>query len=190
MGRFTGVLGLLTILGLAYLFSTNRRAIKLKMVIWGVLALVAIALVALAAGQLGMFRSRVPSDLGARDGKLKPPSNTENSVSSQAGLYPEHPMRTYAEVAPIKFSDDGAAALAKVRAIVESIHGLTIVRREPLYLHVESTSKWFKFVDDIEFLVDEKEKLIHVRAAARVGRKDFGVNRARVEAIRARFERE
>ena len=35
MGRFTGVLGLLTMLGLAYLFSTNRRAIKLKMVIWG-----------------------------------------------------------------------------------------------------------------------------------------------------------
>ena len=35
MGRYTGVLGLLTMLGLAYLFSTNRRAIKLKMVLWG-----------------------------------------------------------------------------------------------------------------------------------------------------------
>ena len=30
MGRWTGVLGVLTMLGLAYLFSTNRRAIKLK----------------------------------------------------------------------------------------------------------------------------------------------------------------
>jgi CNT family concentrative nucleoside transporter len=35
MGRFTGLLGLLTMLGLAYLFSTNRRAIKLKLVAWG-----------------------------------------------------------------------------------------------------------------------------------------------------------
>jgi concentrative nucleoside transporter, CNT family len=35
MGRFTGVLGLLTMLGLAYLFSTNRRAIKPKIVMWG-----------------------------------------------------------------------------------------------------------------------------------------------------------
>jgi CNT family concentrative nucleoside transporter len=35
MGRFTGVLGLLTMLGLAYVFSTNRRAIKLKMIVWG-----------------------------------------------------------------------------------------------------------------------------------------------------------
>jgi CNT family concentrative nucleoside transporter len=35
MGRYTGILGLLTMLGLAYLFSTNRRAIKLKTILWG-----------------------------------------------------------------------------------------------------------------------------------------------------------
>jgi concentrative nucleoside transporter, CNT family len=35
MGRFTGVLGLLAMLGLAYLFSTERKAIKLKTVLWG-----------------------------------------------------------------------------------------------------------------------------------------------------------
>src|SRR5229473_3344698 len=36
MGRFTGVLGLITMIGLAYLFSTDRKAIKLKAVLWGV----------------------------------------------------------------------------------------------------------------------------------------------------------
>src|ERR1700746_3014606 len=35
MGRFTGILGLLTMLGLAYAFSTNRRAIRIKTVAWG-----------------------------------------------------------------------------------------------------------------------------------------------------------
>ncbi|MGA8762600.1 MAG: NupC/NupG family nucleoside CNT transporter [Candidatus Sulfotelmatobacter sp.] len=35
MGRFTGILGLLTMLGLAYAFSTNRRAIRLKTIAWG-----------------------------------------------------------------------------------------------------------------------------------------------------------
>ncbi len=35
MGRFTGVLGILTILGLAYLFSTNRKSIRAKTVAWG-----------------------------------------------------------------------------------------------------------------------------------------------------------
>jgi CNT family concentrative nucleoside transporter len=35
MGRFTGILGLLTMLALAYAFSTDRRAIRLKTVAWG-----------------------------------------------------------------------------------------------------------------------------------------------------------
>lgn len=35
MGRFTGILGLLSMLGLAYIFSTNRRAIRVKTVAWG-----------------------------------------------------------------------------------------------------------------------------------------------------------
>jgi CNT family concentrative nucleoside transporter len=35
VGRFTGVLGLATMLALAYAFSTDRRAIRLKTVLWG-----------------------------------------------------------------------------------------------------------------------------------------------------------
>jgi CNT family concentrative nucleoside transporter len=35
MGRFTGILGLLTMLSLAYIFSTDRRAIRGKTVAWG-----------------------------------------------------------------------------------------------------------------------------------------------------------
>lgn len=35
MAHFTGILGLLTMLGLAFAFSTNRRAISLKTVLWG-----------------------------------------------------------------------------------------------------------------------------------------------------------
>jgi concentrative nucleoside transporter, CNT family len=35
LGRFTGLLGLLVFLGLAYAFSTNRRAIRWRTVAWG-----------------------------------------------------------------------------------------------------------------------------------------------------------
>jgi concentrative nucleoside transporter, CNT family len=35
MGRFTGILGILTMLTIAYALSTNRRAIRLKTVAWG-----------------------------------------------------------------------------------------------------------------------------------------------------------
>src|SRR5271157_499967 len=35
MGRFAGVLGMLVLVGLAYLFSTARKAIQLKTILWG-----------------------------------------------------------------------------------------------------------------------------------------------------------
>jgi len=35
MHRFVGILGMVTMITLAYLFSTNRRAIRLKTVGWG-----------------------------------------------------------------------------------------------------------------------------------------------------------
>jgi uncharacterized protein (DUF1499 family) len=44
-----------------------------------------------------------------------------------------------------------------------------------------------RFVDDVEFLFDEKAGVIHVRSSSRVGIGDRGVNRARVEALRKRI---
>src|SRR6266852_5594698 len=59
MGRFTGLLGLLTMLGLAYLFSTNRGAIKLKMVIWGLSLQIGFAFLVFywTFGQMLFFRA-------------------------------------------------------------------------------------------------------------------------------------
>ena len=42
-----------------------------------------------------------------------------------------------------------------------------------------------KFVDDLERWVDPVNQVVQVRSASRVGRKDFGVNRERVEKLRA-----
>jgi concentrative nucleoside transporter, CNT family len=44
MGHYTGILGLLTMLALAYAFSTNRRAIRVKTVVWGLGLQLALAL--------------------------------------------------------------------------------------------------------------------------------------------------
>jgi concentrative nucleoside transporter, CNT family len=49
MGRFTGILGLLAMLGLAYAFSTNRRAIRGKTVAWGLGLQIAFAIFVLKA---------------------------------------------------------------------------------------------------------------------------------------------
>jgi uncharacterized protein (DUF1499 family) len=43
------------------------------------------------------------------------------------------------------------------------------------------------YVDDTEFYLDEKAGVIQVRSASRLGRSDFGVNRERIESIRAQL---
>ena len=50
------------------------------------------------------------------------------------------------------------------------------------FLHVEFTSKVFRFVDDVEFYFDELG-VIHFRSASRVGYSDMGVNKSRMEEI-------
>lgn len=149
-----------------------------------VTALLLVIAVALA-GQLGLLRGRTPADLGPRDGRLKPPSMTPNSVSSQAGLYPEHPMRDYARIAPFPLQGSGPATIERIRRVVEGMEGAKVVQATSGYLHVEFTTKRMKFVDDAEFWFDPQGGVIQVRSASRLGRKDFGVNRARIEAIRA-----
>jgi uncharacterized protein (DUF1499 family) len=151
------------------------------------LVLVLLALAVALAAQLGLLRGRMPGDLGTRDGRLKPPSMKPNSVSSQAGLYPDHPQRAYAQIAPFDVTDSGPQTLERLRRIVEGMEGAKVVKSDPGYLHVEFTSRRMKFVDDCEFWFDPRAGVIHVRSAARMGSEDFGVNRARVEAIRARL---
>jgi uncharacterized protein (DUF1499 family) len=51
------------------------------------------------------------------------------------------------------------------------------------YWHFEVTSLIFRFVDDVEFLIDRQKKRIDFRSASRVGHSDLGVNRRRMNAI-------
>ena len=154
---------------------------------WLAIALVVIGVGAIGAGQAGLFQGRAPNDLGVRDGRLKPPSATENSVTSQAALYPDHPQRRYADIAPLPLRGDGPATIARIKAVVGAMAGAKIVRSEPDYLYAQYTTRLMKFVDDVEFWFDPVRKVIQVRSASRLGNRDFGVNRARIEAIRLRL---
>ena len=130
-----------------------------------------------------MFSWKRPIDLGLKDGKLARPKRTPNCVSSQAD-----PADAEHYIAPIAFKGDAASAMAAARNAVEGMRGTTIVRADANYLYAEYRTKALRFVDDVEFAFDQKAGLIHVRSASRLGRRDFGVNRARVEALRARIE--
>ena len=129
-----------------------------------------------------VFSWKRPDNLGVKDGKLAPPKSTPNCVSSQADAADaEH------YIAPIQFKGNAAAAMAAARKAVEGMHDARVIRQEGSYLYAEFRTQLMRFVDDVELLYDEKAGLMHVRSASRLGRRDFGVNRARVEAIRARL---
>ena len=147
-------------------------------------ALVALPLAVLVAGQLGAFAGAAPADLGVRDGRLKAPSATPNSVHSQAALWPEHPQRAYAQIAALPLRGDGPATMARLRAVVAAMPGATVVTTRGDYLHASFRTRWMGFVDDAEFWFDPAAGAVQLRSASRLGRRDFGVNRQRIEAIR------
>ena len=152
-------------------------------VIWLALAVVA----ALVAARLGAFSGKAPAHLGVHDGKLKPPAKTPNSVSSQADLWPEAVQKDNARIPPIASQGDGKATMGKIAKVVEDLPGSHIVVRRDDYLYAQFTTPLMRFVDDVEFWFDPTAGVVQVRSASRVGRKDFGVNRARIENIRARL---
>jgi uncharacterized protein (DUF1499 family) len=78
--------------------------------------------------------------------------------------------------------------MAAARKAVEAMGGSTVIRQEGGYLYAEYRTRLMKFVDDLELAHDDKAGVLHVRSASRLGRRDFGVNRARVESLRARIE--
>jgi uncharacterized protein (DUF1499 family) len=130
-----------------------------------------------------MFAGKRPTYLGVKDGRLPRPRSTPNCVSSQAD-----PADEAHYIEPIRVEGTAPEALAVARKAVESMPRATVIRHEGNYLYAEFRSWVMGFVDDVEFTYDEKAQALHVRSASRLGRRDFGVNRKRVEALRSRIE--
>jgi uncharacterized protein (DUF1499 family) len=112
--------------------------------------------------------------------ELPPCPASPNCVSSQAGNTRHH-------IAPLAFNVQSDEALARLKQVLQEEPRTTIVREEGGYLHAEARSFLFRFVDDVEFILDTDNQVIHVRSASRTGYSDFGVNRRRVERLRKRF---
>lgn len=155
---------------------------------WIVYLIIVLAVALLLAGRLGLLQGHPPDNLGVHDGKLAAPSKTDNSVSSQADLWPGNPMHEQAQIAPLALKGSGEATVERIKSIVERMSGAKVVESRDDYLQVQFTSRVMKFVDDAEFWFDPVHQVIQVRSASRIGRKDLGVNRARIEAIRARLQ--
>jgi len=142
----------------------------LRVVLGALLACVAAGLLACAGKQ--------PGDLGVADARLAPCPPSPNCVSSDAGD-DAHRVAALAVVGnPADFfraARDAVARLPRTRIVAET----------PEYLHAECRSALFRFVDDLELHLRARDGVVAVRSASRLGHSDLGVNRRRVEALRA-----
>ncbi len=136
------------------------------------------------SGGDSVFSWKRPDYLGVTEGRLARCKSTPNCVSSQGD-----PADAGHYIAPIAFKGSAVEAMAAVRKAIEAMERCSMVRHDANYIYAEFRSKLLRYVDDVEFVHDAGAGLIHVRSASRLGRKDFGVNRDRVEAIRSRVEK-
>ena len=130
---------------------------------------------------MGLFSGSRPANLGYTNGRFSPPLWKPNCVSSTVEKSDKH----YIE--PLAFSGAPDAAWKKLQSVVKGSSRVNVVQDNPVYLYAEFKSAGLGFVDDVEFALDEKAAVIHVRSASRLGVRDFNVNRDRIESIRAQL---
>lgn len=132
---------------------------------------------------MGLFSGMRPDNLGVRDGRLAPPRRTPNNVNSQIDKNAD--AEHYIE--PLRYTGDARQAWAALRHVIDGMQRVKVITSDSNYLYAEFSTKLMGFVDDTEFYLDEKTGAIQVRSASRLGRRDFGVNRERIESIRAKL---
>jgi uncharacterized protein (DUF1499 family) len=123
-----------------------------------------------------------PDNLGLKNNLLLSCPESPNCVLSQQS---DEKHR----IQPLAYTGSLEVAKERLSQVILSLENTRIIIQNRDYWHVEFTSRWLRFIDDVEFYFVESEPLIHLRSASRLGYSDFGANRKRVEKIRTRFEK-
>ena len=123
-----------------------------------------------------------PEKLGLKNNLLAPCPGSPNCVLSQQS-------DSKYRIQPLAFDGPLDVRKERLNQVILSLENARIITQNVNYWHIEFTSRWMSFVDDVEFYFMEEEELIHVRSASRLGYYDFGVNRKRVEEIRFKYEK-
>lgn len=127
------------------------------------------------------FSGNRPDNLGVEDGHLHPCPESPNCVSSES-LDTEH------QIDPLHYQTTPEEIFDRLKMVIETMDNAKIITENNPYLYSEFTTPILGFVDDVEFYLDSENNSIQVRSASRLGESDLGVNRRRIETIRAMFE--
>lgn len=123
-----------------------------------------------------------PTNLGADNGVLAKCPDSPNCVSTQANDE-EHGM------SPIPLQGDPAGMIGKIKKLIATDYPrANLISESDYYLHFEFKSLIFRFIDDVEFVVDDKHSVVHFRSASRIGHSDLGANRKRMNKISERLK--
>jgi uncharacterized protein (DUF1499 family) len=79
-----------------------------------------------------------------------------------------------------------STTLAALKEVIAAYPRTTLIRASENYIHAEFRVNT-GFTDDVEFLIDEADGVVHVRSASRLGYWDFGANRKRIETFRQMY---
>jgi uncharacterized protein (DUF1499 family) len=135
-------------------------------------AFLPVVVMALASGCAGQPLNKPPV--------IEPCPKSPNCVSSISNS-------TVQGVEPFTYVEqDAKTAWKAVRAALEMEKRVKIIRETGSYLYAECRTL-LGFVDDLEFMAEPENSLIHVRSASRTGYWDLGVNSRRINRIRDRF---
>lgn len=118
-----------------------------------------------------------PPHLGSVNSHLTECPLTPNCVSSFS-KDPEH------QISPLQFSSTPEKLIEDLKIILHETEEARIIITGEHYIYAEFTSKVFRFVDDVEFLLDPQTQTLHFRSASRIGHSDLGVNRKRIETLK------
>ncbi|NEO36419.1 MAG: DUF1499 domain-containing protein [Moorea sp. SIOASIH] len=165
----------------------SQKLSPLRLILIVLISLVLVAIVAIGATfalsgeSLMKFPGKQPTNIGIQSsGQLAPCPNTPNCVSSYS-QDAEHGIQ------PLAYNSTPTEAMAKLKIVIENLERTQIIEEKDNYLYAQFTTPLMGFVDDVEFLLDDSSKVIHVRSASRLGKSDLGLNRKRVEIIRAKL---
>jgi uncharacterized protein (DUF1499 family) len=150
-------------------------------IVWLALAVALIyAGLRLAVNQLS--KTSVAQGPVERDGKLQLADcpDTPNCQGSQS-------TRGNQQLPALAFSAAADEVMGKLASAIGTREGATIITQNDAYLHATFQTQAMGYIDDLEFLLDEAAGVVQVRSASRLGRKDFGANQKRIEALRAQL---
>jgi len=168
---------------IAQAISGLLACVLLTVVSWVGIAPPAVALplpTSSVVGALFHFSGSRPTNLGVQNGKLAPCPTSLNCVSSQS-------QDSSHAIEPLQFSKP-EEEFHRLRETIAALPEAQIITESDSYLYAEFTSALMGFVDDVEFYLDRDANAIQVRSASRLGESDLGVNRKRIESIRATLE--